>query len=114
MKMVNHFWGTVAVTLILVGCTSSTTAIRPVSRYSATESHFAPFGTNRVHYLTAGKGREVMVFVHGWSCNASFWREQVPAFADKARLILVDLPGHGESDKPHAYYTMDFFASSVL
>jgi pimeloyl-ACP methyl ester carboxylesterase len=55
-----------------------------------------------------------MVFVHGWSCNARFWREQVPAFADKARLILIDLPGHGQSDKPHADYTMDFFASSVL
>ena len=55
-----------------------------------------------------------MVFVHGWSCNASFWREQVPAFADKARIILIDLPGHGQSDKPHTNYTMDFFASSVL
>jgi pimeloyl-ACP methyl ester carboxylesterase len=55
-----------------------------------------------------------MVFVHGWACNARFWREQVPAFADKARLILIDLPGHGQSDKPHAYYTIDFFASSVL
>jgi len=55
-----------------------------------------------------------MVFVHGWACNASFWREQVPEFADKARLILIDLPGHGQSDKPDAYYTMDFFASGVL
>ena len=55
-----------------------------------------------------------MVFVHGWACDASFWQEQVPAFADKARIILIDLPGHGQSDKPHTYYTMDFFASSVL
>jgi hypothetical protein len=45
--------------------------------------------------------------------DASFWLEQVPAFADKARLIVIDLPGHGQSDKPHVYYTMDFFASSV-
>src|SRR5215472_301205 len=105
---------TAAALLVLVGCASSETISRPGEPFSAAKSHFAPFGTNKVHYLTAGTGREVLVFVHGWSCNASFWREQIPAFADKARLVLIDLPGHGQSDKPHAYYTMDFFASSVL
>jgi pimeloyl-ACP methyl ester carboxylesterase len=113
MKTVGNF-SAAATVLILVGCASSPTSFRPVDSFSAAKSHFAPFGTNRVHYLTAGKGRGVMVFVHGWSCNATFWREQEPAFADKARLILIDLPGHGQSDKPHDYYTMDFFASSVL
>lgn len=104
----------IAALLILLGCASSKAIRQPDEQFSAAKSHFAPFGTNKVHYLTAGKGRTVMVFVHGWSCNASFWREQVPAFADRARLILIDLPGHGQSDKPHVYYTMDFFASSVL
>src|SRR5208283_362118 len=42
------------------------------------------------------------------------WREQVPALADQARLILIDLPGHGQSDKPQTVYTMDFFAAAVL
>ena len=103
-----------AALLILVGCAGAETIPRSDESFSAAKSHFAPFGTNKVHYLTAGKGRTVMVFVHGWLCNASFWREQVPAFAHKARLILIDLPGHGQSDKPHTNYTMDFFASSVL
>jgi pimeloyl-ACP methyl ester carboxylesterase len=110
MEMIRRLW--TAALLVLVGCASSIS--RRDEPFSAAKSHFAPFGTNKVHYLTAGKGRAVMVFVHGWSCNASFWKEQVPAFADKARLILIDLPGHGKSDKPHAYYTMDFFASSVI
>jgi len=43
----------------------------------------------------------------------SFWRGQVPAFESKTRVILVDLPGHGESDKPHVDYTMDLFARSI-
>jgi pimeloyl-ACP methyl ester carboxylesterase len=77
-------------------------------------SHFAPFETNKIHYLTAGKGTKVLVFVHGWAANAGFWREQVPALADKARLILIDLPGHGQSDKPSTNYTMDYFARGVL
>jgi pimeloyl-ACP methyl ester carboxylesterase len=78
------------------------------------ESHFVSFGTNKVHYVTVGHGRQTIVFIHCWAGNLGFWREQVPALADKARLVLIDLPGHGQSDKPHTAYTMDFFASAVL
>src|SRR5689334_2693335 len=63
-----------------------------------TESYFAQVGTNRVHYLTAGQGTNAIVFIHGWACNAGFWREQIPVLEDKAKLVLIDLPGHGESD----------------
>jgi pimeloyl-ACP methyl ester carboxylesterase len=114
MRILGHSSVTAAVSLMLAGCASSPNIHRPVESFTSAKSHFALFGTNKVHYLTGGKGREVIVFVHGWACNATFWREQVPSFADKARLILIDLPGHGKSDKPRAYYTMDFFASSVL
>jgi pimeloyl-ACP methyl ester carboxylesterase len=38
---------------------------------------------------------------------------QVPAFEGKIRMILIDLPGHGQSDKPEINYTMDLFARSV-
>ena len=95
---------------VLTGCA---TAPRPRTLADG-KSHFAPFGTNRVHYVTVGAGRQTIVFIHGWGNNLGFWREQVPAFADQARLVLIDLPGHGQSDKPHTAYTMDFFASAVL
>jgi sigma-B regulation protein RsbQ len=78
------------------------------------ESHFVSLDGNRIHYVTAGKGNRTIVFVHCWAGNLGFWREQVPALADKARLIFIDLPGHGKSDKPQANYTMDFFADAVL
>jgi pimeloyl-ACP methyl ester carboxylesterase len=77
-------------------------------------SHFARSGTNKVHYTTAGEGKQTVVFIHGWGGNTHFWREQMPAMRDKARLIVVDLPGHGESDKPKVDYTMDFFARAVV
>src|SRR5262249_18539836 len=41
------------------------------------------------------------------------WRFQVPALEGKFRLILIDLPGHGQSDKPKIDYTMDLFARAV-
>ncbi len=78
------------------------------------QSHFAPLGANRIHYVTAGQGDRDIVFIHCWAGHLGFWREQVPALASRARLIFIDLPGHGQSDKPQAAYTMDFFADAVL
>ena len=86
----------------------------PSTSAAAGESHFISHGANRIHYVTAGQGPRTIVLIHGWSCNLGFWRKQIPALADKARLILVDLPGHGQSDKPQTGYTMDFFAEAVL
>jgi pimeloyl-ACP methyl ester carboxylesterase len=85
----------------------------PSANVAESESHFISHGANRVHYVTAGKGNHTIVFVHGWACHLGFWREQISALADKARLILIDLPGHGQSDKPQTNYTMDFFAETV-
>jgi pimeloyl-ACP methyl ester carboxylesterase len=78
------------------------------------QDHFTTLGSNRIHYVTAGKGETAVVFVHCWAGNCTLWRDQVSALADSARLILVDLPGHGRSDKPHTAYTMDYFAQAVL
>jgi pimeloyl-ACP methyl ester carboxylesterase len=78
------------------------------------QSHFAMHGANRIHYVTVGNGSHTFVLVHGWACNLGFWREQIAVLADQARLVLIDLPGHGRSDKPQTDYTLDFFAEAVL
>ncbi len=114
--MIKAFCSSMAAAIFLLpacfaGSPESPEAARPIAD---AKSHFATFGTNKVHYVVEGKGKQAIVFVHCWSGNLGFWREQVPALADKARLILIDLPGHGQSDKPHTAYTMDFFAEPVL
>jgi pimeloyl-ACP methyl ester carboxylesterase len=76
-------------------------------------SRFAKLDGVRVHYKSYGKGRDALVFVHGWTCNMDFWRGQIPAFESKTRVIAIDLPGHGQSDKPHVDYSMDYFARSI-
>lgn len=86
----------------------------PFPGIAGAQSHFVSVNGNRIHYITAGRGEHALVFVHGWACHLGFWREQVKALADRARLILIDLPGHGQSDKPETNYTMDFFAEAVL
>jgi len=99
---------------IAAGLLSAAPADGAEEKLAKTESHFARLGTNRIHYLTYGQGINTIVFIHGWACNAGFWREQVPVFQEKAKLVLIDLPGHGESDKPETDYTMDSFADAVI
>jgi pimeloyl-ACP methyl ester carboxylesterase len=109
-----RLWTISACLLLFTGRAGSQSSSNSTSPPPAGKSHFASFGTNKVHYVTVGTGRQTVVFVHGWAGNNGLWREQVPALADKARLILIDLPGHGQSDKPRREYTMDFFARGVL
>lgn len=76
-------------------------------------SHFANLDGKRVHYVDAGRGKTTLVWVHGWASDQTVWRDQVPAFKDKARLLLIDLPGHGQSDPVDGPYTMDLFARGI-
>jgi pimeloyl-ACP methyl ester carboxylesterase len=72
------------------------------------------FGGKRVHYTNHGKGREAVILVHGWTCDETFWKHQVPALAVRHRVITVDLPGHGKSEVPlEAEMTMDNFARAI-
>jgi pimeloyl-ACP methyl ester carboxylesterase len=77
------------------------------------ESHWTTLDGMRVHYLNYGKGSEALVLIHGWTCNVDNWRDQMPDFARRSRVIAIDLPGHGQSDKPQINYTMDLFARAV-
>jgi pimeloyl-ACP methyl ester carboxylesterase len=103
-----------ATLLMLAGCASSPGSRDSAKAQTEGNSHFAKFGTNKIHYIVRGKGEHAVVLVHCWAGNLGFWNEQVPALTDKARVVLIDLPGHGQSDKPHTAYTMDFFAEAVL
>src|SRR5262245_43200871 len=76
-------------------------------------SHFATLDGSKVHYKDVGSGTEAVVFVHGWSCDSTFWRFQLPTLQGRARAILIDLPGHGQSDKPEIAYTPELFARAV-
>jgi pimeloyl-ACP methyl ester carboxylesterase len=63
--------------------------------------------------LAAGQGRPV-VCLHGLGATKASFLPTVAALADDWRVIAVDLPGFGESDKPlGAAYDAPFFAGAV-
>lgn len=69
---------------------------------------------NGIHYRDFGdqKSKNAVVFVHCWTCNSEFWKDNVNAFKDY-RVITLDLPGHGHSDKPNVDYSMEYFARAI-
>jgi pimeloyl-ACP methyl ester carboxylesterase len=82
----------------------------PLARAPA---RFAVFEGVRLHYKSFGVGRTAVVLIHGWASDQSVWKAQVAALDGRVRLVAIDLPGHGRSDKPVRPYSMDFFARSV-
>jgi pimeloyl-ACP methyl ester carboxylesterase len=90
--------------------------VRPLQEQDAlgrAPSQFAKLDDIGIHYKSLGQGDAALVFIHGWTCDLTFWRAQVPAFDGKVRIVLIDLPGHGQSDKPKSAYTMDLFARAT-
>ena len=50
----------------------------------------------KLAYESRGKGRPAFVFVHGWTCDRSFFAPQAKYFARRHRVVSLDLRGHGE------------------
>src|SRR2546423_10235993 len=65
---------------------------------STGESRFAKFDGARIHYVNYGKGSDALLLIHGWTQNADAWRDNVADFAKRNRVIVIELPGHGQSD----------------
>jgi len=67
----------------------------------------------KVAYEERGAGSPAFVFVHGWTCNRSFFAPQADAFAKRHRVVSVDLRGHGESDTPQGAYPISAYADDI-
>lgn len=50
-----------------------------------------------MHYDISGSGARVLLFIHGFGGFGGLWRWQKESFAPLARVITVDLPGHGKT-----------------
>ena len=111
-----RFYRLLSSAAILFAALSSITATAATAnddKKSNGKSNFAKLDGARVRYINYGKGDEALVLIHGWTQNADSWSDNVAEFAKRSRVIIVELPGHGESDKPQTGYTMDYFARAV-
>lgn len=65
-----------------------------------------------IGYSDRGSGLP-LVFLHAFPLNRTMWASQEQALSSQFRVITVDLRGHGESDAPLWYYTLDQAADDV-
>lgn len=75
-------------------------------------SHFR-HGNCNLHYEEYGQGSPV-VLLHGLGSSMQDWEHQKEALAAGHKLILLDLRGHGRSDRPKGKYSIAGFADDVL
>ena len=64
-------------------------------------------------YRELGSGPAVLL-LHGWPTSSYLWRDVMPPIAQRNRVIALDLPGFGASDKPAgASYDFDLFERAL-
>lgn len=86
---------------------STTTAVTPELRTLRLEQ-----GTT-LAYRELGAGPPVLL-LHGWPTSSYLWRAVMPPIASTNRVLALDLPGFGGSDKPlGAGYGFDFFERTI-
>ncbi|ASQ91736.1 3-oxoadipate enol-lactonase [Prosthecochloris sp. GSB1] len=69
--------------------------------------------SERIAYNVYGSGSTALIFVHGWSCDGRYWKNQIPEFSKEYKVITVDLAGHGHSSLNRADYTTESFAGDI-
>jgi pimeloyl-ACP methyl ester carboxylesterase len=62
-----------------------------------------------IQYQVAGAGAPALLFVHCWCCDHSFWDAQAPHFAEKYKVVTLDLGGHGDSGQKREHWSIPAF-----
>jgi len=66
-----------------------------------------------IAYTVSGAGSPVLVFIHGWMCDQSYWAAQAAAFSETNTVITIDLPGHGLSGMDREGWSMMAYGADV-
>ncbi|MEM6582585.1 MAG: alpha/beta hydrolase [Pseudomonadota bacterium] len=70
-------------------------------------------GDIRVHFSSYGHGSTSILLLHGLACDESTWEAQIGLLSQRARVVSLDFPGHGKSEKPDSALTIDVLVYSV-
>ncbi len=102
--------------LILAACSGVRYADAPPLEFQdidyGYDVHFST-GSPSIAYIDEGQGDKTLILVHGLASNAGFWRYNIDELAQHYRVIAVDLPGYGKSEKGGFDYGMKFWAKSI-
>ena len=66
-----------------------------------------------ISFESHGGGMPALVFVHGWSCDRTYWKRQLEHFSVASQVVAMDLGGHGESGVGRQEWTTTAFGEDV-
>ncbi|HEY9879817.1 MAG TPA: alpha/beta hydrolase [Leptolyngbyaceae cyanobacterium] len=67
----------------------------------------------RLHYVTQGEG-ELVILLHSVMEFWYSWRHQLPALSRRFRVVVPDLRGCNDSEKPNNGYDLDTLSQDIL
>jgi sigma-B regulation protein RsbQ len=74
--------------------------------------------TNRYNVTITGKGKQPILFAHGFGCDQGMWRYVAPAFEEHYQVIRFDYIGHGKASRDaynrERYASLQGYAQDVL
>ena len=73
---------------------------------------FRPYHRARLSAYVVGRGKPILL-LHGLGGTKISWVPMLGPLAEHYQVIVPDLPGHGESDKPRVEYSPRYFARVV-
>ena len=80
-------------------------------RYALGESYLEVNGI-RLCYQEMGQGPDLLI-IPGLATNIDYWQLTIPALAEHFRVVAVDPPGMGKSDKPDAGYELPWIVRQI-
>jgi pimeloyl-ACP methyl ester carboxylesterase len=118
---VRWFWPTAAAGLCLacVACSRSAAPHAASAAGSAPQvPQSSPLSTDSadgvpIEYQVYGHGEPAVVLIHGWSCNSTYWREQLPDLQSRYTTVTLDLAGHGTSGRNRSDWSMARYGEDV-
>ncbi|MGI9021301.1 MAG: alpha/beta fold hydrolase [Solirubrobacterales bacterium] len=87
----------------------------PVSVDGGRERTVTSLDGTRIHVVEYGPEEgPALVLVHAWMCSIELWHRQIEALDTEARIIALDLRGHGRSGlAPTLDYSIEAFADDL-
>ena len=65
------------------------------------------------YYVVAGEGPPLLL-VHGLGASVVTWRDNIGPLSNAFQVYAIDLPGHGDTDKPDFDYAADAIVDFIM
>jgi pimeloyl-ACP methyl ester carboxylesterase len=74
---------------------------------------YADIPEGQIHYRTEGEGHPLLL-LHYIPVSSEQYTEVIPHLSPDYRVIAMDIPGYGMSDKPPHKYSIEDYARSII